>query len=243
MRLIFIRHAEPDYEHDCLTAKGRREAELLSRRTARWENIAGIYVSPLGRARETASYTLRALKKEAVTLPWLREFSYSVRDPENGVSNVPWDFLPEYYTRIPQMYDKEEWLHTDIFRSNPEIEPAYTEVCSGFDGILEQHGYFREGNMYLRDPELTGPDDEKNLLFFCHFGVTSIILSHLIGASAAILLENFIMMPSAVTAAIAEKRTDNGAYFRIQFYGDTSHLTGGGEPVSNAGAFSTVFQG
>ena len=119
MRLIFIRHAEPDYEHDCLTAKGRREAELLSRRTARWENIAGIYVSPLGRARETASYTLRALKKEAVTLPWLREFSYPVRDPENGVSNVPWDFLPEYYTRIPQMYDKEEWLHTDIFRSNP----------------------------------------------------------------------------------------------------------------------------
>ena len=28
MRLIFIRHAEPDYEHDSLTEKGWREAKL-----------------------------------------------------------------------------------------------------------------------------------------------------------------------------------------------------------------------
>ncbi len=32
MRLIFIRHAEPDYEHNTLTKKGFREAEILSNR-------------------------------------------------------------------------------------------------------------------------------------------------------------------------------------------------------------------
>ena len=26
MRIIFVRHGEPDYEHDCLTAKGREQA-------------------------------------------------------------------------------------------------------------------------------------------------------------------------------------------------------------------------
>ena len=30
MRLIFIRHGDPDYVHDTLTEKGKREAELLA---------------------------------------------------------------------------------------------------------------------------------------------------------------------------------------------------------------------
>ena len=30
MNIYIIRHAEPDYEHDSLTEKGWREAELLS---------------------------------------------------------------------------------------------------------------------------------------------------------------------------------------------------------------------
>ena len=32
MRILIIRHAEPDFPNDRLTAKGRREAELLSER-------------------------------------------------------------------------------------------------------------------------------------------------------------------------------------------------------------------
>ena len=30
MRILLIRHGEPDYEHDSLTPKGDREAQLLS---------------------------------------------------------------------------------------------------------------------------------------------------------------------------------------------------------------------
>ena len=37
MKIIFIRHGEPNYEIDSLTEKGWREAELLSKRTAKWE--------------------------------------------------------------------------------------------------------------------------------------------------------------------------------------------------------------
>lgn len=50
MRLIFIRHGEPDYEHDSLTEKGWREAKLLAARTKDW-HVDDFYVSPLGRAR------------------------------------------------------------------------------------------------------------------------------------------------------------------------------------------------
>lgn len=58
MKLIFIRHGEPNYEIDSLTEKGWREAELLSKRTVKW-NVTDFYCSPLGRAKDTASFTLK----------------------------------------------------------------------------------------------------------------------------------------------------------------------------------------
>ena len=57
MRLLLIRHGDPDYEKDGLTAVGRREAELLAERIAPMD-VAAYYVSTMGRASETARYTL-----------------------------------------------------------------------------------------------------------------------------------------------------------------------------------------
>ena len=37
MRLIFIRHGDPDYVHDTLTEKSKREAELLAQRVKNWD--------------------------------------------------------------------------------------------------------------------------------------------------------------------------------------------------------------
>mgnify|MGYP003377265772 FL=1 len=58
MRLIFIRHGDPDYEKDSLTEKGWKEAALLAERAALWD-ISDIYCSPLGRAKATASRKIR----------------------------------------------------------------------------------------------------------------------------------------------------------------------------------------
>ena len=54
MRIIFVRHGEPDYTTDTLNEKGKREAELLANRAKDW-NIKDIYVSPFGRAQQTAA--------------------------------------------------------------------------------------------------------------------------------------------------------------------------------------------
>ena len=69
MRLLMIRHGDPDYEKDSLTETGWREAELLARRLEKLD-IAAFYVSPLGRARDTASCTLKAMHRSAETLDW-----------------------------------------------------------------------------------------------------------------------------------------------------------------------------
>ena len=47
MRLLIIRHGDPDYARDNLTEKGKREAKLLSEMLAK-DKIDYLYCSPLG---------------------------------------------------------------------------------------------------------------------------------------------------------------------------------------------------
>ena len=249
MRLIFIRHAEPDYKHNCLTEKGIREAEILSRRTALWntEHIRKIYVSPLPRAKMTAEPTLLKWNREAEEIPWLREFEYRITHPSSGKLHVPWDLYPEYFSEYPDMYDRERWIDTPLYSSNPEIKTAYQEICESIDALLAENGYHRNpegsGTMYDLDRSLTDGDEENALVFFCHFGVTAVILSHLIGVSPFILLHHTVILPTGITIVNAEKRVPDKAHLRIQVLGDVRHLAQAGEPFSTHAAFSPVFEG
>ena len=46
MKLVIVRHGDPDYEHDTLTETGWKEAELVADRICRLE-VKDFYVSPL----------------------------------------------------------------------------------------------------------------------------------------------------------------------------------------------------
>ena len=81
MKLVFIRHGEPDYANDSLTEKGKREAEFLAGYLAD-RKMDEIYVSPLGRAKKTAEPTLKMLGREAAELEWLREFEAPIHRPD-----------------------------------------------------------------------------------------------------------------------------------------------------------------
>lgn len=238
MRIIFIRHGDPDYVNDSLTEKGIREARLLSERTAKWQ-VKDFYCSPLGRAQKTASYTLEKLNREAVTYEWMKEFAYFIDDPTTGRHGVPWDFMPEYWTEISEMYDRDNWKKTEIYRSNPNILPAYEEVCEGIDRLIEGYGYKRHHNYYIN----TGAEQNDTIVIFCHLGITCVMMSHLLGISPALLLHSLYLAPTSVTVLATEERQNNIAAFRAQVIGDTTHLLLGGEPISTAGYFTDVFQG
>ena len=74
MRILLIRHGDPDYENDTLTEKGCREADFLAQRVPSL-HLGECYVSPLGRAQRTAKPCLETVHCEAETLDWLQEFS------------------------------------------------------------------------------------------------------------------------------------------------------------------------
>ena len=240
MRLIFIRHGDPDYSIDSLTEKGWREAELLSKRVCAW-NVDKFYCSPLGRAKDTASCTLKKLNRSATEYRFLREFEGHVVNPATGYDHICWDFMPDYWTEMEDMYDRDSWALSDLMKtSTNDINKEWTDVCKGIDGILEEFGYIRE-NRYYRVDE-SNPKKDSTVVIFCHFGVTMVMMSHLLGISAPVMLHGFFLPPTSVTILNTEERVPGTAYFRCQVMGDVTHLRVGHEPASASGYFAEIMQ-
>lgn len=260
MRIIFVRHGEPDYTDDSLTEKGKREAVLLSKRTKEWD-IKDIYVSPFGRAKDTAAPTVKELGIEPITLPWLREYSYSVINPIHGKDSCPWDFIPTQVFEDPDMVSTDKWMTAGPNASNNEVIDNYESVISGIDEIVEKYGYKRTGNHYIRkdgrerfiictvkDKKFCSADDlpiddsEPTILIVCHFGVICLMLSHLLNIPFELLTHGFILPTSSVTIVNTEERWKDEVSFRVQVMGDCTHLLSEGEPISNAGSYARLFQ-
>lgn len=260
MKLIFVRHGDPDYKNDSLTEKGFREAEILANRISKW-TVTDFYMSPLGRARATASCTLKKMNRTAKVLDWTQEFYYPIDDPVTGRHGVPWDLVPSSWCNDILMFSGDGWVQSDIMCKNPDIEHKYYEVCQNLDNFLRGYGYVREGN-YYRMPgkeevfitSTTSPDnlehikspvyrEEPVIVIFCHLGAICIMLSHLLNIPFPLLVHGFFLPTSSLTILSTEERWSNEAYFRVQAMGDVHHLLEAGEPVSNAGFFASSFQG
>lgn len=234
MRLIFIRHGDPDYERDNLTEKGQREAELLSKRVALW-NVKDFYSSPLGRAKATADIALKETGRSYEILPWAKEFHYLVTD-ERGKRRIPWDFYPHEWTKYEENFIKNKWAFNPVMQSG-DIAAHYKEVSEGIDGLLEKYGLERFGDYYK-----VKKHTDDTIVIFCHFGVTMVSLSHLLNISAQTLLHGMFTATTSVTVLNSEERFEDEAYFRCQTIGDTRHLYEGGEPISQSGYFAPLFQ-
>ena len=300
MRLLFIRHGDPDYVHDTLTSKGIEEARALNRLIPQL-NVGDCYVSPLGRARKTAELALEGTGIVPVEQEWLQEFmtDYDVngsdllqrvfpdtmlmknaeefnfdayrsmgtlvnpgafsrfKTDQKGkqpkfAPRVAWDMLPKYYSSHPELSDPYDWRSSYIAthggnmpavpRSGRETSistflACYDYVMKSFDAFLASYGYCREeGGLYR-----TGRGVEKTVTFFCHFGITAVLLSRLWNTSPFLLLQSICMAPSSVTEVITEEREEGYAYFRALRTGDTTHLTMAGQKPSPAARFCETF--
>ena len=236
MKILLIRHAEPDYAHDSLTNKGRIEAELLSRRLQKLKNVEGVYCSPLGRAQETAACTLGKTGWHCETLPWLREFHGQAFDPEKGQLRLPWDYPPRMWKSHP-LFFTQDWLKEPLYEQGT-VQKVWLEACRGLDEVLARHGFYREGPIYRCDGNRRG-----TILIFCHFGIAMAMLSHLIEIPPLLLWQGFCMPPSSVTTLITEERTKGEAVFRCMGLGDIGHLEAAGERYSTFGLYPEIYNG
>lgn len=233
MKIVIIRHGEPDYVHDSLTEKGFREAELLAERISKLD-VKDFYCSPLGRAKATAAPTLKLTGRTATELDWLHEFKGKVREGIK-VTNC-WDRMPSYWTADESYYDKSKWFDTKLMKSL-NVKKEYTKVCRGVDELLSKHGYEHSGNIF----KVNNPNHDT-IVLFCHFAVEAVILSHIFSCSPMVLWHNFVALPTSVTTLVTEEREQGIAVFRCLQYADISHLYAGNEEPSFAARFCECFE-
>lgn len=233
MEILIVRHGDPDYARDTLTYKGIEEARLLAERLSKLE-VTDFYCSPLGRAQKTASYTLDKMNRTAETLPWLTEFEGKIKDgPFKKVSC--WDRKPAYWTKIPEYYSYSHW-HTVKLMKSGNVYKKYKEVCDGVDELLRKYGYNHKGKLFEVEKE-----SHERIVLFCHFGVESVILSHIFGISPMIMWHNFVALPTSVTRLATQEREKGTAIFTCIQYGDLSHLYAGNEEPSFSARWCECF--
>ncbi len=217
MRILIIRHGEPDYELDCLTENGIFQAKKLGERL-KTIDISAVYTSTMGRARQTAQIAMEGRGLDITECDWLREFNMEVHDKDLPEAVPVWDILPKNWTKNKICFDKD-LFYTAEGISDSMVKERYDAVCKGVDSVLAEHGLERQGEIYHVTKE-----HDKTIAFFCHFGATCVTLSHLIGISPIVTLQGFSAEPTAITTVCTDDRFGKDVNFRIHGFGDIHHL-------------------
>lgn len=234
MRLYIIRHADPDYKSDTLTARGRLEAESLAKRLLD-EGIDRIYSSPLGRAVETAEYASKMLGLDITIEEWTKEISELVIELDgygkSAVFHLHGELIREDLT-IPK---RDSW-HLLPYFDNEAVRKRFKEVTMGSDDFLKRLGYIREGGRY----RITKQNKDK-IAVFCHGGFGVTWLSHLLEIPPPLVWSGFFLHTSSVTTVLFDERSSIWAVPRCLSVGDTSHLYKDGLVLHQNGIVANYF--
>lgn len=222
MRIVFVRHGEPDYLNDCLTEEGRAQAAAAAERLA-GEGISEIYASPCGRAAETAAYTAKRLGLMTTTLAFMHEISWG--GPHVPHSGHPWT-LGDRMLEEGFDFNGLDWREHPYFSENVATE-YYRKIAVRFDEFLAAHGYRHEGRRFL----CAGGTD-KTIALFSHGGSGACVLAHLLALPfpyvASVLPYDF------TSIIILDFPVSQGAYVfpRLELFNDSAHIRrGAGRPA------------
>ena len=173
MRIIFVRHGEPNYREDCLTELGKLQAAACAERL-KDEPITAVYSSTNGRAAETASYIAAAHDLSVESFDFMRELGWRMLEGEPLADGLPWHEADEMVARGMNILDPD-WAEGEPFRRNYTTGRALA-AAAGFDQFLEPFGYRREGSYYRVLRENT-----DTIVMASHGGSGSAVLAHMLG--------------------------------------------------------------
>ena len=235
MKLLIVRHGDPDYDIDSLTEKGWKEVEYLSQKLSKLE-VKAFYVSPLGRAKDTAAPTLKKMGRIATECEWLKEFPCQIWRPDvTDKKIIAWDWLPQDWMADERFFQYDHWFENEAMQEG-HVKEEYDRVIGEFDKLLAKHGYEREGHSYKVNEE-----NNDTIVFFCHFGLECVLLSHLLNISPMVLWHGCVAAPSSVTTLTTEERRQGIAALRMNSFGDISHLYANNEPPAFAARFCEAY--
>ena len=174
MRIIFVRHGEPNYREDCLTELGKLQAAACAERL-KDEPITAVYSSTNGRAAETGGYIARRHGLTVESFDYMRELGWGAVEGELATPNGhPWGEADWMVENSMSLLD-HDWATKEPFCRN-KVTPRAIAAAEGFDGLLLSYGYRREGRYYRVLRENT-----DTIVMASHGGSGSAVLAHLLG--------------------------------------------------------------
>lgn len=227
MRIVFVRHGEPDYANDCLTPLGKLQAKAAAERL-REEGIGAIYTSPQGRARQTAEAAAEVLGFPPQTLDFMHEIHWGSVDGEEIYANGhPWKIADELVHTGQDLTD-ENWREHLFYRNNRAAEAVRT-VEDGIDGWLASLGYVREGAYYRN----TRTDDAQfTVALFSHGGSSSAAMGRLLNLPFPYMCAVFHLPFTGITTLRFDRHPGSLSAPVLELAGDGRHIRGVALPES-----------
>lgn len=219
MRIIFVRHGHPNYEHDCLTELGHLHAAAAAERLA-GEGIEAIYSSTCGRAYETAGYTARKLGLDVVKCDFMREISWgSIDEAPITFNGHPWDTVDHMVANNVSILDND-WCEKEPFQHNKLVTDV-KKIATATDEWLKHLGYQREGKFY-RAYHSAG----RTIAAFGHGGASAAILSHMFNLPFPFVCS--VMGPDYTGITVVSLPDDKNCLVtpRFEILNDARHIAG-----------------
>ena len=221
MRIVFVRHGEPDYTHDCLTEQGKLQA-LAAAERLREEGIEEIFSSPLGRAAETAAAAAELLKLPVKTLDYMRELHWGSTDgtplPSDG---HPWD-LADLMAGEGWDLTNPGWREHPYFRNNRVTENV-DMVAQRTDEWLLSLGYERNGAFY----RCVRPDDrQKTVALFSHGGSSAAAMGHILNLPFPYACGLFHLEFTGITIIRLDRNPGQQRLPCLELANDGRHISG-----------------
>ena len=220
MRVYFIRHGHPDYEHDCLTDIGRLQAEACAERLKN-AGIQKIFASSKGRAIETAEHTAKKLGLSVEPVDFMRELEWhSKSDEPIFKGGNPWWVAEDMVLQGENLFDVN-WAESQRFSSSV-IGDRVKTVTEGLDAWLRTLGYQREGNYY----RVVGDHTDQTVAMFSHGGSSSAALSHLLSLPFPWVLQVIRMDFTSVIIIDLDNEKGTLTFPRLTLLNDARHIEG-----------------
>lgn len=219
MLLYIVRHGDPDYEKDCLTERGKQQAEAVGKRMLA-AGIDQIYSSPMGRAQETAAPACRLLGLPCQIEPWAHEVEEKRLTPFPDGTLKSVSVVKRFYYRengaIDLPYDRG--FEAPGF-STSQMDEATRIIEDGGREFLERLGYKEENGVYriLRK-------NEDKVALFCHTVMGRAWISRLLHIPIHLMWAGFQMTHTGVTVLEFKNYEEGFTVPYLRAFSDMSHL-------------------
>ncbi len=221
MRLIIVRHGEPDYKNDCLTEEGSKQAKKVAKRLLS-EGIEEIWSSPLGRAYETAKETADLLNLPIQTLDFMREISWGSKDDTPLFKDGhPWDIVDEMARRGENL-NAADWRSHPFFINNRVLE-SVDWIEPSIDEWLKRFSYEREGLYYRHTAE---EEKHRTIALFCHGGSSSVAIGHILNLPFPYVCAMLHMDFTAITTLRFDRHRGPCTLPCLERANDQNHIDG-----------------